>query len=276
MELLSSSQNPRVKRWASLKDRKYRERYGLYLAEGIRLVRAYLEADAPMEALLFDSYAVRGDELLALAETAERRGIPAFELTAATLTAVTDTEHPQGVVAVARLPRWEAAGVLAPAARKSAACCADVVLVADGVRDPGNLGTMLRSAHAVGCRAVVVTAGSVDPFHPKVVRGSMGALAGIPALRLTSEEAVSELRRYGYRLLVADGHAKANLYEIDVAGPVAWVVGGEAQGHSDTWGREADGRAALPMPGGGESLNAAMAATVLLYETLRRRLERQS
>lgn len=269
MELLSSSQNPRIRRWSSLKERKYRERYGLYLAEGIRLVRAYLDAGAALEALLFDSYAARGDELLALAEAAERRGIPAFELTAATLTAVTDTEHPQGVVAVARLPQWEAARMPPPAAKPG--MCADVVLVADGIRDPGNLGTMLRSAHAVGGRAVIVTAGSVDPFHPKVVRGSMGALASLPVLCLTSDEAVSELRRQGYRLLCADSRATSGLFGIDIEGPVAWVVGGEAQGISDIWMREADAHCALPMPGGGESLNAGMAATVLLYETLRRR-----
>lgn len=270
MELLTSSQNPRVKRWAALKERKQREKTGLYAAEGVLLVREYLDAGAPIETLLFDTFGAKGDAALELAERAETRGIPVVELTSSVFAHVADTDHPQGVLAIVRAPLVDLDGALRYCAAPGG--CADVVLVADGIRDPGNLGAMLRTAYAVGCRVAVVTDGSVDPFHPKVVRASMGALAKLAVVQLPAQAAAQQLRAAGFALFGADARAPRTLFQANLRENIAVAVGAEVDGLSLELREQCVELFSLPMPGGAESLNAGIASSVVLYEALRQRL----
>ena len=334
MELLTSSGNPRVRAWAALKERKYREQSGAYLVEGLRSVAVYVERGAPLQALLFDSMAGRGEDIAELADICQARGVPVYELTASLIAQIADTKHPQGIIAIARivtpdildiLGRHGAGGGSArgnsvggleqpvhhdadvgferpvrqdevsgserlrrqdarsgperPADHEGGAAsgsmarsaCADVVLVADGVKDPGNLGTMIRSAAAVGARALVTTENSVDLYNPKVVRAAMGALAYVPVLSVEANRLTQALRRHGYRLVCAEASAKRSLYETDLRGALALAFGSEVDGLSPKLRSQADGSLSVPMPGNAESLNAGVAATVVLYEALRQR-----
>jgi RNA methyltransferase, TrmH family len=167
---------------------------------------------------------------------------------------VASTERPQPNIAVVRMP----AGV-------PGIDTATFVVVADQLSDPGNLGTILRSAEAAGVDAVVLTPGSVDPFNPKVIRASAGALFHVPVV----DADLAEVRGAGLRLLGTSSHRGARHTDVDWSGRVALVLGNEAHGLGpdamvDEWVRiEHRGRA--------ESLNVAMAATVLVFEAARRR-----
>lgn len=268
-----------------MKERKHREKTGLYVAEGVLLVREYLDAGTPIDTVLFDTFGAKGGAALELAERADARGIPVVELTSSAFACVADTDHPQGVLAVVRRTPMTLASALRQAVSGTvvaapggvgvdgAAGCADVVLVADGVRDPGNLGAMLRTAHAVGCRVVVVTDGSVDPHHPKVVRASMGALAHVTVVQASGKDAADQLLADGFMLLGADAHAASTLFAVQLGNRVAVAIGAEASGLSREFLERSTGLFSLPMPGGAESLNAGIAASVVLYEALRQRMK---
>lgn len=278
MEILTSPHNPRIKAWAALKDKKGRDKTDLYLVEGLRTVQTYLDCGAPIQEILFDSFSTQSQMVLDLVDVCEGQGLPTFELTSAMLKHVADTDHPQGILAVVALPHHDLDLVLGERAdaiglvEGGEPTCRNVVLIADGIRDPGNLGTMIRSADAVGARAVMVTDGSVDVFNPKVVRSAMGSLAHVPVLRVTAEDAALRLAQHGYRILCAEADAPQSLFAVDLRGQIAVAIGGETMGLSDPLREHAKEYLALPMPGQTESLNAGMAATAVLYEALRQRM----
>lgn len=270
MEWLTSPQNARIKAWAGLKERKYRERTQTYLVEGMRAIDAYLSCHADVEAVLIDPYGERGALREDMAAACEAAGIRVFAMPGEVLARVTDTEHPQGIAAVVRMPRPSLASLLGSAT--PACTCGDVVVIADGVSDPGNLGTLIRTADAVGARAVLTTEGTADVFQPKVVRAAMGSLSHLPVVRGETAAFVVALKDHGYRIVAADAHAGESVFACTLRGQLALAIGSEAQGLSATLLEAADLRVHLPMPGAAESLNASIAAAVMLYEALRQRM----
>jgi len=142
-------------------------------------------------------------------------------------------------------------------------------MVANRLRDPGNLGTLIRLADAAGATAVVVTAGSVDPYNPKVVRATMGSIFHLPIGHVPSAEAITVLQRHGVRVLAADQRGAVDYREADFRPPVALVVGNEGEGLDPQWAAAATVRIRIPIYGRAESLNVAVAAGVLLYEARR-------
>ncbi|GGJ09598.1 rRNA methyltransferase [Alicyclobacillus cellulosilyticus] len=277
---LESPRNPRVKRWADLKTRKGREASGEFLIEGRRLVRAALASPIEVTALLW--HAGGPDPAPDLIAQAEAAGIPAFALAPAAFAAVADTVTSQGILAVARIPDpdtlrmrqdREAAGVGAGAAGASAVRTA---LLLDGVQDPGNVGTLIRAAEAFGVDEVCCGTGTADPFSPKVVRAAMGGLFHLPARVADSVAYVEAWRRAhpGGAVVVTDAAAPVDCAAWTWATPFLVVVGGEASGVHPEVERLATARVRIPMSGRAESLNAAMAGAIVLYEAQRQRLTR--
>lgn len=269
MEYFTSAHNPRVKAWAALKERKYREQSGTYLVEGLRSVHTYLESSAHIVSLLYDP-SVEGLEVESVVKQCEQRHIPVFGMTAQIFAQVADTVHPQGVMAVVKIDTQPLHTFFAMGQCQNN--CSDVVLIVDGVRDPGNLGTMIRTAAAVGARGVISLKGTVDFFHPKVVRSTMGALATIPVIETVVEELLQAAQEADVHLLGADAHATTSLYGADLRGPMGLVIGGEAQGITHALQAHLATSFSLPMPGVTESLNAGVASSIMLYEALRQRL----
>ena len=179
---------------------------------------------------------------------------PVFELADGVLERVASTVHPQPNLAV----------VTVPADARADLAAARLVVVADRLNDPGNLGTIMRSSEAAGADAVVLTPGSVDPYNPKVVRSSAGALFHVPILEAT----LGEVARHGLRLVGTSSHRGIAHTEFDWSGRVAVVLGSEAQGLDDE--AELDAWVRIDHPGRAESLNVAMAATILVFEAARR------
>ena len=191
----------------------------------------------------------------------EASGATVLEVGDNVLKTLADTASPQGVVAVATTPVFTL---------EELPEVADLVLVLAQVRDPGNAGALVRSATAVGADCVVFSAGSVDPFGPKTVRASAGAVLRVPVDRSQPlEDALASLRAKGFTIVGADGDADTVLYDLDLTSPTAIVVGNEA------WGFDTaavfDTAASIPMEPGVESLNVATAGSLFLFEALRQR-----
>jgi RNA methyltransferase, TrmH family len=260
--MITSPDNPKVKQARALLERKGREQQGRCLAEGVRLIEDAVRAGLAPALLFYTAQATAHPRAARVIAAAVETGSPTLELSPAVFGALSDTVTSQGVVAVLPIPR------LAPPA------AASLILVPDQVRDPGNLGTLLRSAEAAGVDLVLLPPGCVDPWSPKVVRAGMGSHFRLPIA--TGDWPALAERLAGRQVWLAEAEAPAAYDRVDWTLPSALVVGGETTGLSADAGRLATGRIAIPMAGPVDSLNAAMAATVILFEAARQRRTKKS
>jgi len=256
--MITSTQNARLKQVRALQGRpKERRAAGAFLAEGVRLVEEALAADWPFRFALYGGeLAPRAQKLVGQLKT---KGIDAEEVSPALLEAAGETETTQGILAVLECP--------APAIPNLETL--NFVLIPDQIRDPGNLGTLLRSAAATGAQAVFLPPETVDVYNPKVVRAAMGAHF---RLKLCSLE-WSSIRTYthGLTVFLADAEGATSCWAADFRPPLALILGGEADGASQSARNLADQVVNIPMPGKIESLNAAVAGAVLMFEVVRQR-----
>jgi TrmH family RNA methyltransferase len=244
----------------NLQQRKGRRRRALTLAEGVRLVEEALSAQVAVHGALVTpdlGATPRGAALLAALAA---RAVPIEELGARAFGQVADTDTPQGVLAVVEPPRW-ALTDLRPGR-------AAPVLVLDAVQDPGNVGTLLRTAFALGAAGAVLLKGTADLTNPKVVRGAMGATFRLPAVPLDDAEFGAWVRRERLTVWVAAGDG-VPLGRSTPPERLAFVVGNEGAGVGAAMRGLAHQQVAIPLARGAESLNVAVAAGILLYEVAR-------
>lgn len=241
--------------------RSAREAERTFVAEGAKVVGEALDATSSVEALFVDP-AAAGPLDLAVVERAFAAGCRVFDLEKGVLERVAGTVTPQPVLAIVAMVDRS----LQDLARDG------VVVVCADLRDPGNLGTVLRSAEAAGARGVVCADGTVDPFNPKCVRASAGALFHVPlVVGGNTVEVLGQLGTWGLRRLGASVRGGESLWDCDLTGPLALVLGNEASGLSAEVEAALDGLVSVPIEGRGESLNVGMAAAVLVYEAARQR-----
>jgi RNA methyltransferase, TrmH family len=244
--------------------RSYRQKRSALLIEGGRALADALRSGAHMDEIFLSESAPDAGAIVA--EAAER-GVEVVRVTDAVLAALSDATTPQGVVGVARSPLVDL----------EVLDTGNLVLVLAEVRDPGNAGTLLRSAAAAGADAVVFTHGSVDPLNPKTVRAAAGALFALPvASGARLEDAVTLLRTRGLVILGASARADHAVYDLDLAHPTALIVSNESWGLPAEQRRLLDGEVGIPMPGPAESLNVGIAGSVLLFEAVRQRRVEQA
>jgi len=258
--VLENPRSPRVRAVAKLTKRSAREETGLFLLEGPQAARELL---AYRPETLVELYATPTamERHADVRDAAAAAGIEVEFTTEAVLDAMADTVTPQGIVGVARQSPTSAREVFAAAPRLVAVC--------EEVRDPGNLGTIIRAADAAGADAVVLTGRTVDPYNPKVVRATTGSLFHLPVAVGVELTTVAELARSaGLRLVAADvGGTDFLAARALLAQPTAWVFGNEARGLGEDALALVDLSLRLPIYGSAESLNLATAASVCLYET---------
>ena len=246
---LTGLQNPMVKAAAELKQKKYRQQQGLFLAEGLRTVEEAVRYGA-VQSIFYT--AIEDDRTRAVLEEAAAKQIKLVCVSDKVMKKIADTETPQGIIAVCEMRSKRLDDFLASG---------KMLLVLDRVTDPGNIGTMLLQ----GC---------ADIYAPKTVRASMGSLFHLPVLSGLSEELlVQAARKAGYELLVTCLDGADNLYKADLQGRLAFVMGNEANGVSPALLAAADKRVFIPMQGRAESLNVAMAAGIVMFEALRQKLK---
>jgi RNA methyltransferase, TrmH family len=244
--------------------RRGRERRGLALAEGVRLVEEALAAGISIRGAAVSPTLESTTRGKALKAALTDRSIRLEEMADTDLEALADTEHPQGVAAVIEPKRWTLDDIRL--------ISGTTLLVLDGVQDPGNVGTMLRTALGFGATGVVALKGTADLTNPKVIRGGMGATFRLPAVPASPDEFVAWSRLQRAEIWVADltGESPDRWARRSAQrAPVALVVGNEGAGISPSIEAAANRRIAIPLASGVESLNVAVAAGILLYEVTR-------
>jgi RNA methyltransferase, TrmH family len=253
--LITSAKNPKVAQAVRLKKHAFREEDRRFLAEGPQAVREALAADG-----LLELFAV--DDVDPLVVQAGRSGAQVHLVSEDVMGKLTSTVTPQGLVGI--VPHVDVGLAALPAE--------GCVAVLHEVRDPGNAGTVLRTADAAGAGGVVFTETSVDVYNPKTVRASAGSLFHLPVVRdVTTADAITHLRNGGFRILAMAADGVEDIYDEDLWDPVAFVFGNEAHGLPEEVVRQADAVVRVPHAGRAESLNLAAAATVCLFEWARRR-----
>ena len=268
MKRIESRDNKWIKRLNGLKIKKNRDKEGLFIAEGLRFIREIPKNWEVLAYAVSDAFAAEND-LSLYEEKAE-----VLCLTDALFAAVCDTENPQGILAVCKKLDWDADAVLA---KKT-----PFLLLAEELNDPGNLGTVIRTADACGADAVFLSKGSVDLYNPKVLRATMGSLFHVPVFQNIDLHALSE-KMQAKQIYLPKGKTPFVLSQDDVCyyhsqdgdGIATKLVideEGKARGLSEDAAALCDAWVKIPMPGQAESLNASVAAGVLLYEVVRQRL----
>jgi TrmH family RNA methyltransferase len=266
VEKITSLQNPRVKHLVKLRDRRPRDEAGVFLVEGYREIRRALEKHVALTEIYFSPGWFLGENEPALIEQARVAGAAVFELTKEAFAKVAYRERPDGLLAVA--PQWKRAlaDLTLPAE--------PFLLVVEAIEKPGNLGTILRSADAAGCDAVIVCDPVTDIFNPNVVRASTGVLFSVPLVVEESTRVRAWLKKKGVRAVATTPAAEAIYSDADLRGPLAIVMGSEQYGLSEFWLKECDLPVRIPMAGQADSLNVAMATIITLFEAVRQRATR--
>lgn len=262
----------RLLRRSSVRDSEH-----AFVAEGIKLVEAALDSGVPVEAVILADGWHGSAPASAVVERAAVAGVAIFELGPGIMERVADTVSPQAVCAVVASLEISLHDLLSRTAPKPHPTAsgpdprAGVVLVCVDVRDPGNLGAVLRIAGATGVVGVICCAGTVDPFNPKVVRASAGAVFQVPIVVGTApSEALDSLGEAGYRRWATEPHGGTDYAVADLDGRVALVLGNEGAGLPAEVVSRLDGSLTIPMQAGTESLNVAMTSAVLCFDIVRR------
>ena len=256
--MITSLNNDKVKAVRALQHRRrVRQRERQLVFEGVRLVEEAVHAEVPATLALYTASLEAEAQGSRVLTSLRDEGVPCFEVSEPVMAACSDTETPQGILAVLPipdLPRPE---------------YPSLTLILDRVRDPGNLGTILRTALAAGVEQVLLTAGTVDASNPKVVRAAMGAHLHLPVAALRWEQVADAVA--GVDIWLAEAGGETQYTSIDWTRPAALIVGGEASGAGQQARALAQGRATIPMAPAVESLNTAIATAVILFEVVRQR-----
>ncbi|MCI3920046.1 RNA methyltransferase [Paenibacillus sp. TRM 82003] len=263
-ETIRSLQNPLVKEWAALQTRKGREKAGAFLVEGAHLVGEALRR-GEVTTVIYVPGSAAYEEIGESAQAAAQEHAKRVPVAEAVMDKITDADTPQGVAAIVRrrVVRPEDALAAVPQG---------VWVAVDAVQDPGNLGTIIRSADAAGAAGVLVGTGTVDVYNPKTIRSTMGSVFHIPVVPCDLANALPLARSHGIRIVGTSLAATKSCYEASLGASVCFLVGNEGAGVSPALQALANDAVIIPMAGGAESLNVAMATTILLFESMRQRL----
>ncbi len=259
---ITSPHNPRIKFVVKLRERRTRERAGLMLVEGYEELTLALDSGARPQTLFICPSLVRDTEH-AIGLQEQLADVEVVEVTAPVFEKIAYRDNPDGWLAVVPTPRH----LLSDWKLKEN----PLLIVAEAVEKPGNLGAILRSVDAAGGDGLIVCDPTTDLYNPNVVRASKGTLFSVPVVETDNADALKWLRAQGISIVAATPQANVVYTEADLRGPIAVAVGAEKEGLSRAWLEEADVAVRIPLLGRVNSLNVATATTLLLYEAVRQR-----
>ncbi len=267
MDVITSQANPLWKKVKRLAKKQGRKKENKFLLEGGRLVSEAVRCAWPLELVCItpDFSEAMKQYILPLLYSRQTK---ILKVSQTLFSEVAETDSPQGILAIALQPQWHMEDLLAKRGEYPLG-----IVVVDGVQDPGNLGTIIRSADALGAQGVLLSKGTVDPYNPKTLRATMGSIFRLPVLAdLEQKDIINFLSKQAIQLIVGMPREGIPLYQVDLTGPLALLLGSEAQGPSAAFlADEHKTLAVIPMPGGTESLNVGIACSIMLYEMSRQR-----
>jgi TrmH family RNA methyltransferase len=263
MQTITSKDNELIKHIRKLKDKKYRDESNEYVVEGVKLVEEAVKENAKIKQIIVCEDTTRTYEI----PTHIMLEIARYECISVSnkiFNIITQVTNPQGIMAI----------IEKNAQNAKIDYTQDIIVVLDDVQDPGNLGTILRTVDSIGLNQIIVSKGTADAFNSKVVRSTMGAIFRIKIIEVENlAQAIKEMRKHHFKLMVTSLQTKNSIYDIDFYKKII-VIGNEANGVSKEIQDMADEKAKIPMLGRTESLNASVAAGVVMYEYVRQKLSK--
>ncbi|MGF0108283.1 MULTISPECIES: TrmH family RNA methyltransferase [unclassified Clostridium] len=259
MIYIESKDNNLFKYIKKLKERKFRNKEGLFILEGLRLIDEAIKAKMEIEYIIISKeYEERFEEFLL--KNNDLGGKISF-LSNNLFMQIASTENPQGIIAIVKKKN------------NKNTLDGDFYLICDKVQDPGNLGTIIRTAHAAGVNGIILTKGTVDIYNDKTIRSTMGSIFYIPIFYDDENYRIIRLlKEDGFNLVATSLAESKNFFEEDLRGKTILAVGNEGNGISDELFELADKKVKIPMPGGAESLNVSIATSIILFEKVRQNL----
>lgn len=264
---LTSIHNPLVKQVVHLRDRHERDKTGLFLIEGYREILRADDAGWKLDQLLVCPDLFLGLNEPALIQRIASHGTQVITTSAKVFQKISYRDRPDGLLAIAPQKNLKLSDLL----HQQKGAKLPFYVVAEAIEKPGNLGTILRSSDAVGVSGLIVCDRCTDIYNPNVVRASVGTLFTVPSVDAEGEETLQWLKEQGIAILAATPAAAHEFTQVDLVRPLAIAVGTEQLGLSERWMKQSDLQVRIPMKGVADSLNVAMATTLLLYEVLRQR-----
>ena len=260
MKIISSKDNEIVKHIKKLKDKKYRDENIEYIVEGVVVVKEY----APLKKIIICEDTTRTYEI----PTNIMLEIARYEciyVTDKIFSSITQVTNPQGIMAI----------IEKNIEKETIDFSQDIIVMLDDVQDPGNLGTILRTVDSIGLNQIIVSKGTADAFNPKVVRSTMGAIFRLKIIESENlAQTIREIRKHHYKLVVTSLQTENSIYDIDFNKKII-VIGNEANGVSKEIQEMADEKVKIPMLGKTESLNASVAAGIVMYEYVRQKIKKK-
>jgi RNA methyltransferase, TrmH family len=257
---ITSAANQHIKNSIQIREKRANFRHTAFLIEGPHLVGMALNAGVQIKEVFATEAFITSKEHQGMLK---KITATVFEVSGQILIKITDTETPQGIVAVVGYEP----GTLDTLPLKPT----PLLIVLDAIQDPGNLGTIIRTADAAGADAVVLLPDSCDAFMPKVIRSTAGSIFNIPIVYAAHDSLLTWLQAKGIQLVITAAHADKTVFASNLQGPVAIAFGNEARGISNKLGKAADLSLKIPILGKAESLNVATSAAICLYEAVRQR-----
>ncbi len=264
LKRITSPANPKIREAISLQNSRRSGSSGnLFLIEGPHLIESAISSGASISTAFFSETALSQTKILDIALSLSQNHIACFETTEAIIRKMSGTETPQGIVAVASFSKRPLQDITHRPL--------PLLVLLDGVQDPGNLGSIIRTADAAGADGVVLFPGTCDAYAPKTIRATAGSIFNIPVITAETESVLSWLKQQRISLVATAADAGQSLFDARLDGPVAFAFGNEANGVSRPLRSRADSLLRIPIQGSAESLNVASAAAVCLYEAIRQR-----
>ena len=261
MQIISSKDNELIKHIKKLKDKKHRDESNEYIIEGVKLIEEAVKENARIKKIIVCEDTTRTYEIPThiMYEIAKYECVYVTDKIFASITQVT---NPQGIMAIIEKGDTDA----------QIDYTQDIIVALDDVQDPGNLGTILRTVDSIGLNQIIVSKGTADAFNSKVVRSTMGAIFRVKIIEVENlPQSIKEMRRHHFKLMVTSLQTENSIYDIQFNKKII-VIGNESNGVSKEIQEMADEKAKIPMLGKTESLNASVAAGVVMYEYVRQKL----
>lgn len=261
---ITSTTNPLVKRIKSYNQKKYRDQDGLFIIEGIKNIEEALKSGAKIDTLIISKKLLDSSDVYSIIERIEKQGALVQYVNDAVLESISDTKTPQGILATVSKLEYQLNDFMDKEDK--------FILLIENIQDPGNLGTIIRTADAAGIDGIIIVGNSVDIYNPKVVRSTMGSIFHLPILEIEEIDwVISRLKEKSIRIVATDLNTDSYHWGIDYRGDLCIAVGNEAKGISDKLRGQADILVKIPILGKAESLNVATAAGIMLYQGVAKR-----